>query len=395
MVLEITFTIGGADYSKLFMSSHSEHTTNDSKDENKYDAVLANGGGSLFGKFKPMDEMILAVDNVRATCEGTTTEHIHIFTGQVQKVTCDETECHISGSCKQGGMVSAVPKPFTWYSTATITEIVEDLVFAYMGDIETHIHPANDKPTQHTPESGEALDFNTAIQMFADEAGCSWFFDEHGEFWFIPADYIRGNRDLTNHVLQGQTASTMVGLCTIVDVYGASQATPDDPRSNNPTHWKVHSRIRADDPAIIEAMQGNDMIAGYGELYAPPITVPNCDQKTCDQIARNVLLWFLQFADVPQVKVEGIAPFVFTRVAYQPFNGQSPPISCDAGQDALAAATIMGTVTKRVVDISPDVGLECTLDVSTNYNGNMVGRDIYNDEDIANQYPGAWPVNEQ
>lgn len=399
--LTITDPSGSAtDYSRLFMRSHSEHTTTDSKDENKYDITLANGGGSLFGKFKPKSVIELKVINVRTRCPedgDTTEEEIPILKGEVQHVTCDEVECKIEGSCPQGGMVSAQPKPFTWPEEHSISRIVADLVFAFKGLSSSHINIEIDKdrdtPAQHNPKSGELLDFNTAIQQFADQAGCVWFFDEHGDFWFMPPDHLFGVRDLTGHVVRGQTASTMVGLCTIVTVYGATNAEkPSDDRATNLSHKKQYARLRADDPEIVALMNGEDMIANYGELYAPDIVVPNCNEARAKEIAKNVLLWFLQFKDVPQVKVEGVAPGVFTRVGYQPFNANPPPISCSSGARAATVGMITGTVTKRVVDISPEEGLVCTLDVATNFKGTTDGRDIANDA-FVNQYNGAWPVN--
>jgi len=396
MVLKINLTIDGEDYHKLFMRSHSEQTTSASKDENKYDVTLANGGGSLFGKFKPKSIIELSVDNIRATCEGTQTEHIHIFTGEVQKVSCDEEECHIEGSCPQGGMVSALREPRTWTPGTTITECVKNLLRDFGVTEIGVIQAANDVSTKHNPEVKMTEDFNTAIKTLADESGVNWFFDEHGKFWFVPGSYVRAARDLTHHVLKGQTASNMMGVCTVVDVYGWSQYTPDTPESNNFTHSQIHARKRADEADIIELMQGENMLVNYGVLLAPPIVVPNCDQKTCENIAKNMLLWYLQFKDVPQVKVEGCAPVVQSAVAYSPFNGRSPPISCNGSEDAIGVAPIKGLVIKRVVDISPDIGIECTMDISTNYMGARLQTDVVKDPvqaaEIINPYKDVYNI---
>ena len=97
------------DLSGLFMSSHSEQTTSDKKDENKYDVTLANAAGQLFSKFAPKDKIRLSVVNDRKTCLGPNPTTINIFVGEIQKISADEEECKIEGSCDQGGFVDHCP----------------------------------------------------------------------------------------------------------------------------------------------------------------------------------------------------------------------------------------------------------------------------------------------
>lgn len=402
MLITPTLTIAGVDYSKLFNSSHSEQTTNDSKDENKYDVTLVNGAGQLFGLFKPKDPISLSVVVRHMKCVGSTAGSfnlpIHIFTGEVQKVTCDELECKIEGSCKQGGMVSSLPKTFTWPPGTKVGKCVNDLLdaFGFTGKRHIIIETAKDTPTKHTPDASGNVDFNTTIQLFADEVGCNWFFDEGNEFWFVPPVELKGTKDLTHHVMAGQTGRTMIGLCTVVNVIGSSQYDPASHASVNMTHASVAATARADDPGIIERMAGENMIATYGHIIAPPIIVPNCDQATCQRIADSTLLWFLQFKDVPEVKVTGIAPVVFSRVSYSPFNGNPIKLSCNAAAitPISMGGSVVGLVTKRIVDISPDVGLECALSVSTNMLGNLKSSyTLYEDPDIVNPYEGVYAIN--
>lgn len=382
MALEVHLTIRGEDYSEdlsdLFISSHSEHTTSDKKDENKYDVTLANGAGRLFGKFVPKDEIELYVVNNRKTCEGDNPETIYIFKGEVQKISADETECKIEGSCIQGGMVSGLVSPKVWPPGTPIKTIVNDLLddFGFKG--KRHIEPANNKTLEHGPDSSAYNDYHTALDFWAGEANCNWFFDEHGDFWFVPPTELRGARDVTGHVLNGETASTCIGLCTVVNVIGSSIYKPYEVGAVNPTHAEVVAQARADD----------ETIARYGEIIAPPIVVPNADKEMCQKIANNAIKWFTQFKNIPQVTLEGIAPVVYSVVSYMPFNGKQPPLKCGEASSDIDMFPIVGLVTKRVVDISPTIGIECTLDISPNFNNQLAPQNVYEDEDVKKLYPG-------
>jgi len=380
MVLIPKLSIAGADYSRYFLTSHSEQTTNDTKDENKYDITLANVGGRLFGKFKPTDEVVLSITNRRQTCEGNFDENIKILSGEVQNVACDEIHCKIQGSCSQGGMVSGLVQHKTWAPDTSISECVMILLadFGFTGN--KVIIPKNNKPLEHTPECDLTLDFNTAIQDLADAAQCIWFFDEHDTFWFVPPASFRGSRDVTGHLLAGQLASNMCGLCTVVNVIGGSAGyKPPEKGSVIKTHNLVHAQAKADEDTLLE----------YGEIVAPPIYVPNCDQETCQRIADNALQWFQQYQDVPQIKLTGIAPVVMSLVSYRPFNGKFPPSSCDEGASDIAMGPMIGLVTRRVIDISANTGLICTLDLDTHFEEYKGEVNVYGDPDYPKTYEGV------
>lgn len=398
--LSVELTIGGVDFSHLFMRCHSEQTTNASKDENKYDITLANGGGQLFLPFKPKDAIELNVINNRKTCEYDFPDSIHIFTGEVQKISVDELECHIEGSCMQGGMITTVSDPVTWSPGTTIETQVLTLLDMFGYDTsKAYIDKANmnNISGKHTPDVRDAKDFNTAMKELGDEAGCNFFFDEFGVFYFVTPLFQRGYRYLDGHVLKGQQASNMSGLCTIVDVYGWSYTTPENPASSNFAHQKIHARVRADDPRVVTLMQGEDMIANYGEVLAPPIIRPNIDQPTADKLAYNAMLWFLQFKDVPQVKVEGIAPYLYSIVGYSPFNGENVPLACETEGVDLDLGIVAGQVVKRVIEISPEIGLNCLLDLNVRWQAaegmeNIVAENMR--QFTSNPYPDVFDVED-
>lgn len=362
--------IGESDWSGRFLSSHSEQTTNDAKDENKYDLILADIDLDLMGRFKPTDRVELDIINRRDTCQGPVDETIVLYRGEVQCCTADETTCEITGSCDQGGFVGYLPQSFTKKADSeTITDAVKELLDQYyrgraMPPI--HIAPTSDVFQEYNNYNPARLGYNEAMQQLADEGSSVWYFDENGEFWFIEP-YVNVDKavDLTGCILEGQNASTMIGLCTVVNVQGGALAPPNDPSCVNPTHKCVTSQARLSD----------DMMESYGEIIAPTITVPMCDQATCDKIAANTLRWFLQFKDVPQVKISGKAPMVGSRVMYKPFNGILPASFCGGLPATLGYMT--GRVTRRVVDIDTDNGFVCTLDVSTTFSETASNSDVY------------------
>ncbi len=101
----------------------------------------------------------------------------------------------------------------------------------------------------------------------------------------------------------------------------------------------------------------------YGLMPAPIIHVPTCNQDQCDEIAQNMLDFYMQFKDVPQIKVVGVAPLLLCKVTYKPFNGTIPPQIC--GGSEVYTNAITGIVTKRVIELSADGGFISTLDIAT------------------------------
>ncbi len=367
-------TIDGKDESRYFISCHAEMTANSAKDPNKYDLVLANPGGRYTGRFapknldelereelevmagepgqfKPKKKVGLKIKVQKQGCEGTEENIIDIFSGEIQAAECDEIHCRIDGSCSQGGMTSKI-HPKIWNKKTTITTIVNDLLddFGYTG--KRHIYPYKNKVDDQNPTLDQALDFDAALYEVSQWAQSIYFFDERDEFWFCASTDLRGFSVLRGNVMRGSNASNMVGHCNIVRVYGA---TVEDINERK-THQKIFAEARALDADI----------AHYGEMVAPPVFLPNADQKRCQEVADNLLEQYRQYKDTPTVKVSGVAPGLLSKVAYWPWNGSPPPVKCD-GEEEPEMWPVLGLVVRRVVDISAEVGFTTMLDVATDF----------------------------
>jgi hypothetical protein len=401
--------LDGEDVSRYFLTSHSEQTSNSSKDPGKYDVVLANVGGRFAGSFAPksVEELIeeelgnfktapkkrvsLKVRLSKQGCEGSSSREIQIFSGEIQKAEADELFLKIEGSCSEGGMTARI-NPKIWPTGTPIKTIVNDLLddFGYEG--LRHIYPAKNSTDDVNPTLDKGIDFDTALYTVSCWAESIYFFDENDEFWFVPATDLRGFSNLTGNLLRGSNATNMVGYCNHVDVYGG---TPEDLWEGK-THNLIHAWAEPD----------NDWeILSYGLLKAPPVVLPNADLAKCQEVADKLLEWYRQYKDVPTVKVVGKAPGLLSKVAYRPWNGTIPPIKCDGLEEA-EMAPIMGLVTRRVVDISADGGFVSSLDVTTNFLGvnkpeadqeimnfySLYRSELNDDPAVETRYPGVFFV---
>lgn len=401
--------LDGQDVSRYFLTSHSEQTGNSSKDPGKYDITLANVGSRFTGSFAPKSieeiteeelgnfetapkkRVSLKVRVSKQGCEGSLSQEVQIFSGEIQKAEADELFLKIEGSCSEGGMTARI-NPKIWPTGTPIKTIVNDLLddFGYEGP--RHIYPAKNTTDDVNPTLDKGIDFDTALYTVSCWAESIYFFDENDEFWFVPATDLRGFSNLTGSVLRGGNATNMVGYCNHVDVYGGS---PEDLWEGK-THNLIHAWAEPDNDWEIQS---------YGLLKAPPVVLPNADLAKCQVVADKLLEWYRQYKDVPTVKVVGKAPGLLSKVAYRPWNGSIPPIKCDGLEEA-EMAPIMGLVTRRVVDISADGGFVSSLDVTTNFlgvNKPEAGQEIMNfyslyrseiDEDpaVETQYPGVFFV---
>lgn len=433
--------IDETDVSRFFISAHCEQTANSTKDPGKYDLVLANVGGIFTGAFKPksieqtVEEEVgnfslapkkrvqLSITTKRMRCvagSATTYDHYHdkdgmqiwymvphpehtvsqdvttvIFSGEIQKAECDELYCKIEGSCSEGGMTSRI-NPRIWQTGTPIKTIVDDLLddFGYRGprsDVAgspRHVLPFKNSTDDVNPTLSKGIDFDTAMYEVSCWAESIYFFDENDEFWFCPATDFRGFSNLTGNLLRGSNASNMVGYCNYVDVYGGTMEDLTELK----THNLIHAFAKAPEIEIQER----------GLMKAPPVVLPNADQKKCQEVANNLLEWYRQYTDVPTVKVVGKAPGLLSKVAYRPWNGSIPPVKCDGVEEPEMGA-VLGLVTRRVVDISAETGFVSSLDVTTNFLGvnkptgdeeimNFYSRwreAINLDPAIVNKYPGV------
>jgi hypothetical protein len=366
--------IEGKDVSRYFISCHAEQTANQTKDPGKYDLTLANINGWAYGAFgtsaaeqlmagsvslAPKIRVVVKCRNIQQSCTGSTTTDITLFRGEIQKAECDELYVRIEGSCSEGGMSAAVSKERTWVNGEDIKTIVNDLLdmFEYTG--VRHIFPYNNQPPDRTPEISAFLDFDTAMTIVANWAQSIYFFDENDEFWFVPPADLRGFSDLSRIVLRGSQSNSAVGFCTVVRVEGhaVDEVKPNEDGSEIPSQRTVFGYAEA--PA--------DILNAYGKIYAPVVRVPNCNQEECQKIAERLLNWYLQYKDVPSVRIVGRAPGLLSKIQYYPFNNNLPPSSCKAGQSSRTLGKIAGLVTRRVIDFSADTGLVTTLDVAQNF----------------------------
>jgi hypothetical protein len=400
--------LNGKDVSRYFISSHSEQTSNAAKDPNKYDLVLANVGGYFFkaGSFAPRtyEEQVeeelgnfdlapkhrvsLRVQISKEGCEGTAgradmppvtvSRTITIFHGEIQKAEADELFLKIEGSCSQGGMTSRIhdeepPASDQIYNKLdTITAVVEDLLTKFGIPKPWHINPAKDTLDDQNPYLGKSIDFDTAFTEVAAWAQSIYYFDENDEFWFTGVTSREGFSKLTGVVLRGSNASTMVGYANHIDVYGG---TLNDGETIN--ERKTHNTLHA--PATAPDIE----IQSQGLITAPPVTLEDASIERCQEVANNLLAWYRQYKDVPTIKVVNKAPGLMSKVAYRPWNGDMPPVSC-LGEEEATIDPVYGIVTRRVVDLSAEGGLVCSLDVTTNFQG-MPRTDA--EQDIWNYYP--------
>jgi hypothetical protein len=376
--------LNGKDVSRYFISCHCEQTANAQKDANKYDLVLANVGGHFFesGSFAPKNyEQLTAegsgdfdlapkhtvsveVEVSKKGCEeGSKT--ITIFHGEIQKAEADELFVRIEGSCFQGGMTSRIhdeapaAQDQIYPKRLTITAVVEDLLAKFGIPGPWHISPANDKLKDQNPYLGKSIDFEDAFNEVAAWASSIYYFDENNEFWFTGVVPKSGFSNLTGVLLRGTNASTMVGYCNHVDVYAG---TLDDEGGHPPneryTHWTQLASAEA--PA--------EEIQAYGVITAPPVFLEDGHIEMAKELAKNLLEWYRQYRDVPTIKVVNKAPGLMSKVAYAPWNGSMPRVSC-IGDKQAGLGNVYGIVTRRVVDLSAESGFVCSLEVTTNFQG--------------------------
>jgi hypothetical protein len=419
--------IDGVDRSRYFISAHCEQTANSIKDPGKYDLVLANVGGWAMGAFAPKTpeqriqeelgnfslapkkKVSLKVVVSQQGCEGQAggadmppvpiEKTITIFSGEIQKAEADELFVKIEGSCSEGGMTARINPRIYNDAAVPVSTVVNDLLddFGYEGP--RHVIPFNNQLLDVNTTLEKGIDFDTAMYEMSCIGQSIYFFDENDEFWFVPATDFRGFSNLTGSILRGSNASNMVGYCNYVDVYGGTPAGLWEGK----THNLIHAFAKAPDIEIQER----------GLMKAPPVVLPNADQKKCQDVANNLLEWYRQYLDVPTVKVVGKAPGLLSKVAYRPWNGQMPPVKCPVGGGADMPPIIkgeepeiwpvMGLVTRRVVDISAEGGFVSSLDVTTNFlgvNKPAADEDVRNfysrwrdainlDPAIVNKYPGV------
>lgn len=410
MAIRPILTIDGVDASKYFLKCHMEQTANQAKDPGKYDLLLANINGWGYGAFGtsaaeqlqnqaaptslyPKIRVFLSVENDRRRCknDGTSTgtpEEITIFRGEIQKAECDEVYVRIEGSCTEGGMSAAVTVDKSWPGGGhSNRDIIKDILemFGYTG--VAHIYPYNNTPPDHLPKIESNLDFDTAMNIVClSWAQSIYFFDEDDEFWCVPPVGLRGISDLNGVVIRGTSGRSAVGFCTVVRVIGGAPhgTDPEDIASVLKNQQVVEAEARAD----------QEIIDSYGEINAPTVFVPNCDQDECQDIADRLLQWYLQYKDVPQVSIAGEAPGLLSKVKYYPYNKSLPPSSCNNPDYTTATGNVIGLVTRRVVDISAEGGFVCQLDVATNFLDAGVidysgATGIYDDPKVVNPYPGV------
>lgn len=380
--------LDGEDVSRYFISSHSEQTSNASKDPNKYDLVLANIGGRFLGSFAPKSyedqteeglgdfelapkhKVNLSVRVHGEDCDAGVDRTVVIFNGEIQKAEADELFLKIEGSCLQGGMTSSVKFTHIWNKTTPITQIVNDLLDDFgITDAVRYIYPAVPFPPDENPKLEEVMSFDTSMYEVSCWAESIYFFDENGDFWFIPATSRMGFSNLDGNILRGSNATNMVGYCNHVIVY---PGTLDDGEPINTRQTHLTNPAEAFAPAV--------EIESYGLLTAPPVTVHNASPQRAQEIADKLLEWYRQYKDVPTVKVVGKAPGLMSKVSYRPWNGSMPPISCLAGEE-VDISPVMGIVSRRIVDISAEGGFVSTLDVTTNFlgvNKPEADQDMYN-----------------
>jgi hypothetical protein len=374
--------LDGKDVSRYFISCHSEQTANAQKDANKYDLVLANVGGYFFeaGSFAPKNyeqqtaedsgDFTLApkhtvsveVEVTKTGCESGYNK-ITIFRGEIQKAEANELFLKIEGSCFQGGMTSRIhdeEPPATdqiYNKRLTITDVVKDLLTKFGIPEPWHIAPANNDLKDQNPYLGKAMDFESAFNEVAAWASSIYYFDENNEFWFTGVVPKTGFSNLTGVLLRSSNASTMVGYANHIDVYAGTIDDGDIPNERY-THWTQ----------LAEAQAPDEDIRSYGLITAPPVFLEDGDPKMAQEMADNLLEWYRQYRDVPSIKVVNKAPGLMSKVAYSPWNGSMPPVSCIWDKQA-GLGNVYGIVTRRVVDISAENGFTCTLDVTTNFAG--------------------------
>lgn len=377
--------VDGKDVSRYFISAHCEQSGNSSKDPGKYDLVLANVGGRFFGAFAPRSleqriqeesgdftiapkrRVFLQMIVSKQGCEGSTSKTITICSGEIQKAECDELYCRIEGSCSEGGMVSRI-YPRIYQKDIPVSTAVNDLLDDFGINTPRHIMPFNNQMIDLNTELMQSIDFDTALYELSCIAQSIYFFDENDEFWFVPATDFRGFSNLTGDLLQGGNASNMVGYCNHVDVFGGALG---DVNERKP-HRVIYAWAEAPEIEIEER----------GLVRAPLVTLPTADYATCKKVADNLLEWYRQYTDVPTIKVSGKAPGLLSKVAYRPWNGSLPPVNCD-GVNGAEMSAVMGLVTRRIVDISAEIGFVTSLDVTPNFLG--VNKPT-GDEEVMNFY---------
>jgi len=95
---------------------------------------------------------------------------------------------------------------------------------------------------------------------------------------------------------------------------------------------------------------------------------------------------------VPQVKVVGVAPGIWTLVQYSVWNNNAPRINCPGDDYIHIAGPTAGLVSRRVVDISVENGFTCTLEICRNFQeaGTFGWGGVYpTDDPDVNPYEGV------
>lgn len=413
--------LDGNDVSRYFISSHSEQTVTSSKDPGKYDLVLANVGGYFFkeGTFAPKSytditledagqwdtapksKVSLEVEFSDGSCEYRAPQTIVIFRGEVQKAEADELFVKIEGSCTQGGMTCRLHAPdlsdsysealdgkdpnatdWVWHKAEgdTITSVVNDLLDAFGIDGERFIEPAMDALPSENFVLYKANDFSTCFDTVASTSGSTYYFDENDDFHFEAVTATDGFSNLNGVILRGSNASNVVGYANHVDVYGGT-INDGDTINERRTHHTVHAHWPEDEQSA-EAVAERK---GRGIITAPPIVIPGATYEHCLEVAKNMYKWYLLNTDVPSIRIINKAPGLRSKVAYKPWNGNIPPVSCLGGDEA-ETDYVYGIVTRRIVDLSAESGFVCTLDITTNFEGmnlspSEVGQWTYYDGD--------------
>lgn len=380
--------IDGKDVSRRLISCHAEMTANNIKDPGKYDLVLSNVGGVFYGAFSPTvtsmvwgpgevelfpkRRVFLQINNRKSNCRRAEDNTITIFSGEIQKVDVDEMYCRIEGSCSQGGWISGLVEDEDWGTPKyTNTQIVNTLLdrFEFGGVRHIFIPEDMNKPPEKNPNNNLVnLDLDTALNIVAQWSQCIYFLDENDEFWFIPPVHMRNAvSDLDGKVLRGSMARNGVGYANAVTVFGGSYFDPA---------WADGTEPMPHDAIVAHAKADETIIAQYGLVAAPALYYPDASKEDCIRIAKNLIAWYDQNRDVPQVKVVGEAPGIWTLVQYSAWNQKPPRIYCPdttrphnkTGSDYLSViGPTTGLISRRIVDISVENGFTCTLEICRHF----------------------------
>ena len=390
------------DASKRLISCHAEMTANNIKDPGKYDLVLSNVGGVFYGAFAPnvtsmvwgQDQIelypkrrvILQVNNQKRNCKTQQDNIITIFSGDIQKAEVDEMYCRIEGSCSQGGWVSGLVEDEDWFGY-TNSQIVNTLLDRFGFTNSRHIHIPGDMniPPMKNPNANLVnLDLDTALNIVAQWSQCIYFLDEQDELWFIPPTTMRNAvSNLNGKVIRGTMARNGVGYANAVTVFGG--AYPDHPYEDGtepPSHEVIVAHAKADQTLIDQ----------YGMVAAPALYYPDASPEEVKRVAKNLIAWYDQNRDVPQVKVVGVAPGIWTLVQYSPWNDRPPRINCPGDDYIHISGPTTGLISRRVVDISVENGFTCQLEICRNFQeaGTFGWGGVYPADDPGvNPYPGV------